>query len=671
MTNGMVNTTIHEKANALRASIAEHDYCYYVKDAPSISDHDYDQLMQSLLQIEKDYPECITAQSPTQRVSGQVQSGFDAYTHHQAMLSLDNVFNDEALAHFYRRIESKSVASAVTMIGEPKLDGLAVSLVYEKGILMRGVTRGDGVAGEVITENVRTIPSIPLTLRAHSVPDYVEIRGEVFMSKQAFADLNKRIHPNKPFVNPRNAAAGSLRQLDASVTAERSLSIYCYGVGALESSLTSHHQMLEQIDLWGLPVSPLIAPCATLEACQNYYADLQKKRDQLPYEIDGVVFKVDDIGLQKILGNSTRAPKHAIAYKFPAEEVVTILKAIDFQVGRTGAITPVAKLEPVFVGGATVQKATLHNIQEAQRKDVRVGDTVVVRRAGDVIPEVVKPVLSKRLQGSKVIKLPDRCPSCSGPIIMSEGGIVARCASGAKCEGQLVAAIKHFVSKHAMNIDGMGDKIVKMLISNELITSPADIFHLTPTSLQGIPRMADLSINNLLQSIEASKKTTLARLIYALGIAEVGRATAKNIAAYFGDLAPIMSADASALQNIDEVGAIVANNIVEYFSNSAHCTMVNDLITSGITWEASASHTNTLQGKSIVITGKFNDYSRDELTEYCEARGAKIRSSVSKKTDYLLCGSDAGSKLAAAQKHGVKIIDKDLLAWFFSENGSP
>ncbi len=656
----------------LKNDIMEHDYQYYVLDDPAISDHEYDQLMQSLIAIEKQYPNLITNDSPTQRVSGQVQKGFESFVHRKPMLSLDNVFSQEALAQFHQKASAKLAVDELIMAAEPKLDGLAVSLVYQQGLLIHGVTRGDGMAGENITHNIRTIHSIPLKLRGKNIPDYVEIRGEVFISKQSFEKLNKWCFDQgqKAFVNARNAAAGSLRQLDSSVTSQRSLSIYCYGIGYLSTDIVidTHEHLWHQLREWGMPVNPHSQLCGTLQACYQYYDELHRMRAQLDYEIDGVVYKINHKDHQESLGHSHRAPKYAVAYKFPAEEAHTVVEAIDYQVGRTGVITPVARLVPVFVGGATISNATLHNIQEVHRKDIRVGDTVVVRRAGDVIPEIVKPILSKRPANHKQVTLPDSCPSCLGPIVISDNGIVAKCASGAQCQGRLVQAIKHFVSKKAMDVDGLGDKIVKQLVDQGLVLKPSDIYALSIDNVMGLERMAEQSVHNLMAAIEVSKGTTLARLIYALGIPEVGQATAKNLANHFGELNQIMTADEQTLQGIDEVGPIVARNIVNFFEQDSHTDMIKQLEERGVSWTHHKNISQHLQGKTIVITGKFSQYSRDELVEYCESHGARISQSVSQKTDYLLCGEDPGAKLIKSKELGVAIIEVNDMNLFLSGN---
>ncbi len=654
----------------LREQIRDHDYRYYVLDEPIIADSDYDKLMQALLILEAKHPELVTRDSPSQRVSGMVQEGFQPMSHGRPMLSLDNCFDKDSFQTFYQRIDEKLGSGTWTLAAEPKLDGLAVNLTYEKGQLVSAATRGDGQSGEDISTNVRTMRVIPLKLRSQVIPEYIEIRGEVIMTLSAFNVLNARCldQGQKTFVNPRNAAAGSLRQLDANITAERSLHFFAYGVGVAKGiSFVTHAQMLEQLAQWGLPVNQLSTLCKNLNEAESYYQDLASKRPSLDYGIDGAVFKINEVDKQAKLGYTGRAPRYAIAYKYPAEEAQTLLENISFQVGRSGAITPVAKLKSVFVGGANVQHASLHNLHEVHRKDVRVGDTVLVRRAGDVIPEVIRPILSLRPPHAEHVKPPTHCPSCQGKIAIKDDGMHMLCLRGDACSGQMLGQIKHFVSRKAMNIDGLGDKIVQMLLAESLVRRPVDLYYLNENSVATLPRMGELSAANLIQAIEQSKAVSLGRFIYALGIPEVGWATANQLANYFGDLQAIMEADTAILERINDVGEVVAANIVSYFADDLYKDHIVALQQAGVTWHHEHMHDRSMLGMRIVITGKFANFSREELTEHCEVLGAKVSCSVSKKTDVLLCGEDAGSKLTKAQKIGVQIISQENLDSFLSQ----
>lgn len=654
----------------LRQEIEEHNYRYYVLSEPTISDAIYDQLFQELKALEEQFSELVTESSPTQRVGAKPLSHFKSIKHSIPMLSLDNVFDQSGLEAFEQRILQRlKTTTKLTYLAEPKYDGIAISLLYKNGELACAVTRGDGMQGEDITHNIKTIAAVPLRLRSKSPPERLEVRGEVFMPKAGFLLLNQKLQKKgeKPFVNPRNAASGSLRQLDATITAQRPLDFFVYGLGVVKGFTLpdTQHEILTQLKTLALPVCPLIRCVTTVAACQSYYQDIMRVRDQLAYEIDGVVFKVNDLALQQNLGFVARAPRWAIAYKFPAEEQLTTVKAIEYQVGRTGAVTPVARLQPIFVGGVTISNASLHNFDELFRKDIRVGDTVIVRRAGDVIPEVVQYIKEKRPRNSKKNSLPKNCPECGAEILKLEGEAVARCMGGLYCPAQLKQSIKHFVSRRAMNIDGLGDKLVDLLVDEALIKDVADIYALRFHTLAALPRMGDKSAQNILSAIEASKKTSLSRFLYALGIREVGEATALALAEHFGDLTPLMQADEETLKQVSEVGVIVAANIQHFFQQPHHRELIDSLIRQGVCWEKHAAKTIKdlpLAGKVFVITGTLSNFSRDEARQKLQALGAKVSASVSKKTDYLLAGENPGSKLAKARALEVSIIDEKQLA---------
>jgi DNA ligase (NAD+) len=648
----------------LRQTINEHNYNYYVLDQPTISDAEFDTLFRKLIQLETEHPELITPDSPTQRIGAKPLKEFKEVQHIIPMLSLENGFSTEEINDFDERIHDRlKITGAIEYSCEPKLDGLAVSLRYENGLLVQAATRGDGETGEDITENIRTITMIPLQLRGKDYPTNVEIRGEVFMPKKGFEKLNNEAQKKgeKIFVNPRNAAAGSLRQLDSSITATRPLAIFCYGIGAIENyEFSTHSDILQALKAWGLPVSPETKVLLGIEECLKCYAHFSKIRNDLTYEIDGVVYKVNDLALQKKLGFVSRAPRWAIAHKFPAEEVVTTIDSVEFQVGRTGALTPVARLTPVFVGGVTVSNATLHNMDEVNRKDIRIGDTVVVRRAGDVIPEVVSVVQERRPHDSQKIILPSHCPVCDSVIEQIEGEAIARCPSGLFCPAQRKEAIKHFASRRAMNIEGLGDKIVDQLVELKLVTHIPDIYSLSLDQIANMERMGEKSAQNLLTELEKSKKTTFARFLYALGIREVGEATAKQLAKNFGDLAALLDAQEEALQEISDIGPIVAKHIVIFFSELHNRQMIDQLLQSGIHWEKVTKATELpLQGKTFVLTGTLQTLSRELAKEQLENLGAKVSGSVSAKTNYVVVGADAGSKLKKAKELGVSILNEE------------
>ncbi|HSW94009.1 MAG TPA: NAD-dependent DNA ligase LigA [Gammaproteobacteria bacterium] len=654
-----------DEINRLRRQLEEHNYYYYVLDDPRVSDAVYDQLFQQLKKLEADHPECITTDSPTQRVGAKPLREFAEVQHVVPMLSLENAFTDEDILAFDRRIHERlHVSDPIEYTCEPKLDGLAVTLLYEKGVFHRAATRGDGSTGEDITENVRTISSVPLRLRGDDYPDRLEVRGEVYIPKKGFLELNARAEKNgeKIFVNPRNAAAGSLRQLDPRITASRPLQIFCYGMGFIEKNHlpVSQEQLLTWLKKWGLRVNPETRTVNNIDECLAYYLYLSEKRSKLPYEIDGIVYKVNSVKQQQALGFVSRAPRFAIAHKFPAEEVLTTLEAVEFQVGRTGAITPVARLHPVFVGGVTVSNATLHNMDEVKRKDVHVGDTVIVRRAGDVIPEIVGVIREKRPRDAKIISLPTDCPVCHSHIEQVEGEAVARCSGGLFCPAQQKEAIKHFASRRAMDIEGLGDKLVDQLVENQLIATIADIYFLTFEQLSNLERMAEKSAQNCLDAISKSKKTTLARFLYALGIREVGEATAKQLARHYGDLSKMMVATEEDLQNIPDIGPVVAKHIVSFFSEKHNCDVIEKLLQAGIQWETmKVTHDLPFAGKTFVLTGTLQTMTRDEAKEKLEQLGAKVAGSVSIKTHYVVAGAEAGSKLAKAEMLGVKVLTEE------------
>lgn len=663
------SSEIKNQAEALRVQIRHHNHRYHVLDDPEVPDVEYDRLVRQLEALEQDYPDIVTPDSPTQRVGDAPMESFHTVAHRVPMLSLENAFSADELHDFGRRITSRLDLDEQTLLmfsAEPKLDGAAVSLLYEDGILVRGATRGDGTTGEDITHNVRTIESIPLRLVGKNYPSRLEVRGEVFMPKAGFDAYNEqaRAAGEKTFVNPRNAAAGSLRQLDPKLTAARPLDAYVYIVAEAEGVTlpTLHSEILDQLQDWGLKTCPERNTVEGIGGCLDYYEEIGKKRDDLPYEIDGVVYKVDDIALQRDLGFVSRAPRWAIAHKFPAQEELTKVLAIEFQVGRTGALTPVARLEPVFVGGVTVSNATLHNIDELNRKDVRVGDTVIVRRAGDVIPEVVSVIEARRPQGTKKVRLPRTCPVCKSAVERIEGEAVARCTGGLFCSAQRVEALKHFVSRKAMNIDGLGSKVLEQLVTSERIKTPADIFALQADELVTMERMGEKSAGNLIAAIDKSKTTTLPRLLYALGIREVGEATAASLAGYFGGLEAIIAADEEKLVEVEDVGPIVASRIRTFMDEQHNLDVIRELQASGVTWkETGPRKANTdgpLVGKTFVLTGTLQAMTRDEAKAAIQALGGKVTGSVSKKTDYLIFGAKAGSKLTKAQKLEVETLDE-------------
>lgn len=665
----MTDTT---RLAALREEIRAHDHAYYVLDNPRIADAEYDALMRELRALEAASGEPVPADSPTRRVGGKADSAFAPVAHSVPMLSLDNVFSAEEFHAFIKRLQERLDHSGLRLSAEPKFDGLAISLRYENGVLVRAATRGDGATGEDVTANVRTIRAIPLRLLDTAPPAVIDIRGEIYMPKAAFAALNAAAERDggKTFANPRNAAAGSLRQLDPAITASRKLSFFAYGLGAHDGYAlpATYSDLLAQYRAWGVPVCPLQRALDSVAAAVAYMADLGEKRHALPYEIDGVVYKADYYADQQAAGFVSRAPRWAVAWKFPAVEKTTLVEAIDVQVGRTGAITPVARLRPVEVGGVTVTNATLHNADEVARKDVRVGDTVFVRRAGDVIPEIVKTVLEARPAESLPFAMPTHCPDCGSEIIRPEGEAVARCSGGLHCRAQRAQALIHFASRKALDIQGLGDKLIEQLVRDDRLHSPADLFALTLEDWAALPRMAEKSAQNILAALEAAKSTTLARFIYALGIREVGNVSAELLARHYRELPALMAASEEDLQAIDGIGPVMAQYIRHFFLDDANRAVIAALQAAGIHWpvvEAPVIATDSpLAGKTVVITGTLPTMSRDEAAAHIARLGGKTSSAVSKKTDYLLAGDKAGSKLEKAQALGVAIIDEaQLLAW--------
>lgn len=655
------------RIEALRREIDDHNYRYYVLDEPAVPDAEYDRLFRELQALEAQYPELISSDSPTQRVGATPDSAFAEVRHRLPMLSLDNAFADEQVLAFDRRIRETLDVDAVVYMAEPKLDGLAVSLSYEQGVLVHGATRGDGLRGEDITHNVRTIKAVPLRLRGAGWPAVLEVRGEVFMPRAGFEALNRQAgeRGERSFANPRNAAAGSLRQLDPEVTRRRPLDIFCYGVGAFEGGDLPDCQsaLLDRLREWGLRTCPEARRVDGVDGCLAYHREMLDRRDALDYEIDGVVYKVDRFDWQRNLGSVSRAPRWALAHKFPAREALTTVRAIEVQVGRTGALTPVARLEQVEVGGVTVTNATLHNLDEIRRKDVRIGDTVSVRRAGDVIPEVVTVLVERRPPDATEFSMPEHCPVCGSEVHRVEGEAVFRCVGGLFCAAQRKQAIGHFAGRRALDIDGLGEKLIDQLVEHNLVHSPADLYRLDAATLTGLERMGEKSAENLLAAIARSKDTTLARFLYALGIREVGEATAAALADYFGTLEAIMQADESTLQQVPDIGPKVAAQIRAFFDETHNREIVGQLREVGIHWpEARVEQVaRTLEGKTFVLTGTLDTLNRDRAKARLQALGAKVSGSVSKKTDYLVAGANAGSKLAKADELGVTVIDEKQL----------
>lgn len=660
--------SIEQQITELRTTLRHHEYLYHVMDTPEIPDAEYDRLMRELRALEEAHPELVTADSPTQRVGAAPLTAFSQVRHEVPMLSLDNVFDEESFLAFNKRVQDRLKSSdALTYCCELKLDGLAVSILYENGVLTRAATRGDGTTGEDITTNVRTIRAIPLKLHGSGIPARLEVRGEVFLPQAGFEKINDdaRRSGGKVFANPRNAAAGSLRQLDPRITAKRPLTFFCYGVGILEGGElpTSHMARLQQFKAWGLPVSERVKLCATPEEVLAYYRKVEEDRPALGFDIDGVVIKVDSLELQEQLGFVARAPRWATAYKFPAQEQMTFVRDVEFQVGRTGAITPVARLEPVQVAGVLVSNATLHNADEIARLGLRIGDKVVIRRAGDVIPQVVNVVESERPDETRPVIFPTHCPVCGSDVERVEGEVVTRCTGGLICGAQRKEALKHFVSRRALDVDGMGDKIIDQLVEKEYVHTPADLFRLTAGKMTGLERMGPKSAQNVVNALEKSKATTFARFLYALGIREVGEATAAGLAAHFGSLEALNAASIEELQTVPDVGIVVATHVFNFFAEESNREVIAQLQQEGVHWPApvvinAQEIDSPFAGKTVVLTGSLSQLSRDDAKARLVELGAKVAGSVSKKTDLVIAGEAAGSKLAKAQELGIEVIDE-------------
>jgi DNA ligase (NAD+) len=655
-----------KRADELRRQLAAFNYRYYVLDDPEVPDAEYDRLMAELRDLEAAHPHIITPDSPTQRVSGTASGQFGAVRHRVPMLSLGNAFTDEQVGDFDRRVRERlGAAEDVDYTAEPKLDGLAVTLTYEGGRLVRAATRGDGTTGEDVTANVRTIRSVPLVLEGRAPPLF-EARGEVFMPLAGFARINEEAKKRRErlFVNPRNAAAGALRQLDAKITAQRPLEIFFYSTGAVEGMALPARQseLLGLLRKLGLRTSAEAQRVRGLAECLEYYRKLLARRAELPYQIDGVVYKVDRREEQERLGFVSREPRWAIAHKFPAEEELTQLLNVEFQVGRTGALTPVARLKPVFVGGATVSNVTLHNMDEIERNDIRIGDTVVVRRAGDVIPEIVRVVPERRPAEAKRIELPSHCPVCNSPVERAPAEAVARCSGGFTCRAQRQEALRHFASRRALDIEGLGDKLVEQLVEHSLVSAPDELYTLTKEQLLELERMGERSADNLLIALERSKTATLPRFLYALGIRDVGEATALALAQHFGSLERLMAADTAAIEEVPDVGPVVAGHVAVFMASEKHRRAIANLRSRGVHWEnleRKAAAPAPLAGKSIVVTGTLSSMSREEAQESLRSLGAKVSSSVSSKTTYLVHGADPGSKLEKARQLNVELLDEE------------
>lgn len=665
-------SAIEKQVLELRRQLNEYSYRYHVLDDPIVPDAEYDRLLRELAGLEEKYPKLVTQDSPTQRVGESPLSEFAEVRHEVPMLSLDNAFSDEDMLAFDKRIRDRLDVAEIHYAAEVKLDGLAISLLYECGKLVRAATRGDGATGEDVTSNIRTIKSIPLALRPAAFPARLEARGEVFMTKAGFEELNNRqqAEEEKLFANPRNAAAGSLRQLDPQITAKRPLQFLAHGIGIVDGGElpSSHFDILQSLKTWGLPVSAETERVAGIDECIGFYRKIAETRARLPYEIDGVVFKVDDLAQQAALGFVSRAPRWAVACKFPPEEAVTEVLDIEVQVGRTGVLTPVARLEQVRVGGVTVTNATLHNMDEVERKDVRVGDTVVVRRAGDVIPEVARVLPERRPQETQKFTMPGHCPVCGSPAERIEGEAAVRCTGGLHCRAQSIQSIIHFASRRAMDIEGLGDKLVEQLFDKGLLHNVADLYKLEHEKVAALDRMGEKSSENLLQAISASRRTQLNKFLYALGIREVGETTASNLARQF-TLDALKSATEEELCEIQDVGPVVARNIVRFFRDEQNTSVVDALLGAGIVWEdAQEEQTADLQGKTFVITGTLASLSRNEAKDRLVSRGAKVSGSVSGKTDYLVAGENPGSKLDKAKKLGIIITDEAGLLEILNED---
>jgi DNA ligase (NAD+) len=658
-----------KRAQELRALIEEHNYRYYVQDAPSVSDAEYDGLFRELQALEAAHPALATADSPTQRVGGAAASAFEQVTHRVPMLSLNNAFTDDEVEAFDRRVRETAGIEAVEYAVEPKFDGLAISLIYEGGVFTVGATRGDGTSGENVTANLRTVSAIPLRLPP-GAPPLLEVRGEVLMMKREFEALNvaQAAKEEKLYVNPRNAAAGALRQLDAKVTASRRLAFYAYGIGSVEwggsAAPDTHDALMRRLGEWRFPVTAERAVVHGVAGLLGYYRGIGARRPTLPFEIDGVVYKVNAFALQERLGFVSRAPRFAIAHKFPAEEMITEVLAIDVQVGRTGALTPVARLAPVFVGGVTVTNATLHNEDEVRRKDVHIGDKVVVRRAGDVIPEVVRVVPGPRAADARGFTMPTQCPECGSAVVRLPDEAIARCTGGLVCPAQRKQSLLHFAGRRAMDIEGLGEKLVDQLVDAGIVHTPADLYRLDVATLAGLERMAEKSAANVIDGIEHSKSTSLARFVFALGIRQVGEATAKDLARHFGRLEPLLAASEAELLEVNDVGPVVAESIARFFAEPHNREVIAALRAAGVHWpdaEPARVAPGRLAGKTFVLTGTLPALAREDAKALIEAQGGKVAGSVSAKTSYVVAGADPGSKLAKAEALGIAILDEDAL----------
>lgn len=661
----------------LRNAINHHNTLYHSHDTPEISDAEFDLLLRALKDLETEYPEHISEDSPTQRVGATPLTGHTQVTHELPMLSLDNAFGEDDVIDFERRIRTRlQTDDPIEFACEPKIDGVAVSLHYEDGKLVRGATRGDGTTGEDITQNVRTIESIPLRLAGKGYPRRLEVRGEVYFPRSAFNRTNELAlaKGDRAFANPRNAAAGSLRQLDARMTAERKLSMFCYSVGLVSGGdlPARHSEILARFKSWGLKINPLISVETGAAGCVDFFANILTRRESLDYDIDGVVFKVDRMDLQQVLGVLTRTPRWAIAHKFPPEEGITVLKNVEFQVSRTGAITPVARVEPVKVGGVTISNVTLHNMDEVERLNLMVGDSVVIHRAGDVIPKVVSVLVQKRPDDARKISLPIACPACGSAIVRVGDEVISRCVAGKDCAGQRKESIRHFASRLALDIDGLGEKLVDQLVEADLIANPADLYQLSKEQLLALDRVGEKSAINLLDALEKSKQTTFSKFIYALGIEEVGESTARTLALRFGDLPPLCAATPEELQSIPDIGPIVAQKINRFLQEYSNRMLIDALVSSGLTWEITESENleQTLAGQTWVLTGTLLNLTRNVAKTRLQSLGAKVSGSVSQKTTCVVAGDAAGSKLTKAQSLGITVMGEDELIQFLEQNNA-
>jgi len=667
----MTNQAASQRIDTLRALLHRWNYAYHTLDKPDVPDSQYDQIFQELLDLEQQFPHLITTDSPTQRIGSIPLESFSKIKHQLPMLSLNNGFEEQDVIAFDRRAREKLKQETLDYAAEPKIDGLAVSIRYEKGLLVQAATRGDGSIGEDITQNVRTIKTIPLRLLEQNIPDILEIRGEIFMTKESFSKLNdiQQANQDKLFANPRNAAAGSIRQLDPNITAQRPLEFICYGVGEIKNGHLSdtYTGTLEILNQWGIPISKDLKKVTGTKGCLKYYAEMLEKRQDLPFEIDGVVYKINNLQDQIMLGFISRAPRWALAHKLPAQEKLTQLQAIEIQIGRTGVLTPVARLNPVKISGVTVTNATLHNADFIKEKDIRIGDFVTVRRAGDVIPEIANVVLSMRPLNAKEFEFPKMCPVCHSPVIQKSK--IFQCSGGLSCSAQRKQSIEHFASKRAMNIDGLGEKLIEKLVDKNLVQTVADLYDLKYAQLADLTLMGETSTNNILQAIDNSKQTTLEKFLFALGIIGIGETASLSLAKHFGRLENILSCShlLEETRQIVGIGEERAINIAEFFKNETHQQIVQKLLTSGISFEEKAVPVVTnsnISGKTVVLTGTLENMTREQATEHIENVGGKVSNSLSKKTDYLIVGRDAGSKVAKAEKLGISIVDEEtFLQW--------